>query len=142
MNLACSPQVRKELLPPCFYEWTSPVLYWLFVSACHAKKWLKFTRKPKVWRNRKSTKFLTRPLSVLSLSRKNVHNHCCCPISAVTLTTSKLEAILKIYRCSYKIVLGRVVRGGVQGEKGRESEAGDQMTPLIRFEEGGVGANS
>ncbi len=42
------------------------------------------------------TKFLTRLISVLSLSRKNVHDHCCCQISAVILTTSKLEAILKI----------------------------------------------
>ncbi len=42
------------------------------------------------------TKFLTRLISVLSLSRKNAHDHCCCPILAVTLTTSKLEAILKI----------------------------------------------
>ncbi len=42
------------------------------------------------------TKFLTRLISVLSLSRKNVHDHYCCPISAVILTTSKLEAILKI----------------------------------------------
>jgi hypothetical protein len=37
------------------------------------------------------TKFLTRLTSVLSLSRKNVHDHRCCPISAVLLTTSKLE---------------------------------------------------
>jgi hypothetical protein len=41
------------------------------------------------------TKSLTRLISVLSLSRKNVHDHCCCPISAI-MTTSKLEAILKI----------------------------------------------
>ncbi len=37
------------------------------------------------------TKFLTRLRSVLSLRRKNVRDHCCCPISAVTLMTSKLE---------------------------------------------------
>jgi hypothetical protein len=42
------------------------------------------------------TKFLTQLISFQSLSRKNVHDHCCCSISAVILTTSKLEAILKI----------------------------------------------
>ncbi len=42
------------------------------------------------------TKFLTRLISVLSLSQKNVHDYCCCPISAVILTTSKLEVILHI----------------------------------------------
>ena len=52
------------------------------------------------------TKFLTLLISILSLSRKNVHDHCCCSISAVILTTSKLEAILKIYRSSYKTVQG------------------------------------
>jgi hypothetical protein len=37
------------------------------------------------------------------------------------LTTSKLEAILKIYRCSYKTVLwGRGVRGGGKVKGGRE----------------------
>jgi hypothetical protein len=46
------------------------------------------------------TKFLTWLISVLSLSRKNVHDHCSCPISDVILTTSKLEAILKIWRGS------------------------------------------
>jgi hypothetical protein len=40
------------------------------------------------------TKFLTRLISVLSLSRKNLHDHRCCPISAVILKTSNLEAIL------------------------------------------------
>ncbi len=67
------------------------------------EKWPKSTRQPKVrqpaWNFTNScqiTKILTRLLSVLSLSRKNVHNHYCCPISAIILTTSKLEAILKI----------------------------------------------
>jgi hypothetical protein len=36
------------------------------------------------------------------MSRKNVSNHCCCPISVVTLTTSESEAILEIYRSSLK----------------------------------------
>ncbi len=42
------------------------------------------------------TKILTRLPSVLSLSRKIVHDHYCCPISDIILTASKLEAILKI----------------------------------------------
>ena len=42
------------------------------------------------------TKILTRLPSVLSLSRKIVHDHYCCPKSAIILTASKLEAILKI----------------------------------------------
>jgi hypothetical protein len=59
------------------------------------------------------TKFLTRLLSVLSLSRKNVHDHSCCPISAVILTTSKLEAILKILRGSWKTAQeSRIIGGG------------------------------
>ncbi len=105
----------------------SPVLHRLFVPARHAKKWLKSTRQPKVWLPPgipliyvKSQQSLTLLTSVLSLSRKNVDNHYCCPISAITLTTSKLEAILKIYRGSLKLSKrGRGVRGGeVRG--GRE----------------------
>jgi hypothetical protein len=41
------------------------------------------------------TTILTRLLSVLSLSQI-VRDHCCCTISAIILTASKLEAILKI----------------------------------------------
>jgi hypothetical protein len=107
MNLVCSLQVRRILRLPCFYGRPSPVLYRLFVPARHAKKWLKSTRQPKdlasAWNSTdfcQITKLLTRLISVLSLSRKNVHNHCCCPISAVVLTTSKIEAILKIYHGS------------------------------------------
>jgi hypothetical protein len=46
------------------------------------------------------TKFSTRLISVLSLSRKDVHDYCRCPISAVILTTSKSEAIPHIKRGS------------------------------------------
>ncbi len=35
---------------------------------------------------------------------KNISNHCCCPISAIILTTSELEAILEICHCSLKPV--------------------------------------
>ncbi len=56
-----------------------------------------------------------------SLSRKNVYDHCCCPISANKLTTSQLEAILKIYRSSLKLSKwGRAGGGGKvkRGERG------------------------
>jgi hypothetical protein len=69
------------------------------------------TRQPKVWLppgilliSVKLKKSLTRLTSVPSLSRKKVHNHLCCPVSAIILTTSKLEAILKIYSRSLKTV--------------------------------------
>jgi hypothetical protein len=99
----------------------SPVLYRLFVPARHAKKWPKSMRQPKVWLppgipliSIKSQSSLTRLTSVLSLSQKNLDNHYCCPISAIILTTSKLEAILKIYCCSLKTVQrGRGVRGAM-----------------------------
>jgi hypothetical protein len=112
--------VRRRLRLPCFYGRPSPVLYRLSVPARHAKKWLKSTRQPKVWLppgipliSVKSQQFLTRLISVLSLSRKNVHDHCCCPISAIILTTFKLEAILEIYRGSLKTVQrGRIMCGG------------------------------
>ncbi len=54
----------------------------------------------------KSQQSLTLLTGVLSLHR-------CCTVSAVILTTSKLEAILKIYRCSLKTVQrGRGAGGG------------------------------
>jgi hypothetical protein len=45
-----------------------------------------------------NSKILSRLLSVLSLSRKFVYDHYCCPKSAVILTASKLEAILDFCR--------------------------------------------
>ncbi len=38
ISLACSLQVRRRLRLPCFYGRPFPVLYRLFVPACHAKK--------------------------------------------------------------------------------------------------------
>ncbi len=138
MNLACSLQVRRELLLPCFYG-LFPILYRLFVPAHHAKKWPKSTQQPKVWLppgipliSVKSQQFLTRLISALSLSRKNLHNHHCCPMSATILTTSKLEAILKIYRGSLKTVQkGRIIWGGGGGLPGTSPPAqavGAQVT--------------
>ncbi len=52
-------------------------------------------------------------IGILSLSRKNVYNHCCCPISAIILTTSNTEAILEICRCSLKLSKrGKGIWGG------------------------------
>ncbi len=70
---------------PAFMGGLSPILYRLFVPARHAKKW------PNPRGNQKSgfrLESLTRLTSVLSLSQKNVHDHCCCPISAIILMTS------------------------------------------------------
>ncbi len=105
---------KWEMVPQCpaFMGGLSPELYWLLVPARHAKKWPKSTRQPKVRLPPgillipvKSQWSLTQLTSVLSLTRKNIHNHCCCPISANTLTTSKLEAILKIQHTTAHIPL-------------------------------------
>ncbi len=90
------------------------------------------------------TKFLTWLISVYHRAGKNVNDHCCCPISAVILTTSKLEAILKIYRGSNKLSYGVGREGGRGGGKVKRGErvVGDQMTHLIRSGGEGVEANS
>ncbi len=108
----------------------SPVLYRLLVPARLAKKWSKSTRQPNIRQppgipqiSVKTQQSLTLLISVLSLNQKNMDNHYCCPISVVTLTTSKLEAILKIYRCSLKLSKrGRDVKGGARCERGKVRE--------------------
>ncbi len=45
-----------------------------------------------------NSKVLSRLLSVLSLHRKFVYDHCCCPNSATILTVSEMEAILDFGR--------------------------------------------
>ncbi len=118
--------MRRRLRLPCFYGRPSPYPVPTVctgppcqeVAQIHAAtKSLAFA-----WNSTdfcQITKFLTRLISVLSLSRKNVHNHCCCPISAIILTTSKLEAILKIYRGSSKLSKwGRAWGGGGSKVKG------------------------
>ncbi len=74
MNLACSLQVRGELLPPCFYGWTLSCT----VPARHAKKWSKFTWQPEIRRPPgiplipvKTQQSLTLLKSVLSLNKKS-----------------------------------------------------------------------
>jgi hypothetical protein len=102
MNLACSLQVRREPLPPGFYGRT---LSSTVPAACTGPPCQEMaqihTATKSLASARNSTDFCqstiipnSRLTSVLSLIRKNVHNHCCCPTSAVKLTTSKLEAIL------------------------------------------------
>ena len=45
-----------------------------------------------------NSKILSQLLSALSLSQKFVYDHCCCPKSAIILTTSKMEAILDFWQ--------------------------------------------
>ncbi len=101
---------------PAFMGVLSPVLYRLFVPARHAKIHEATKIQAATWNFTNScqiTKILTRLLSVPSLNRKIVNDRCCCLISAVILTTSKLEAILKIWWNCWKLSQwGRAVGGG------------------------------
>jgi hypothetical protein len=65
-----------------------------------------------------NSKILSRLLSVLSLSRKFVYDHCCCPKSAIILTASKLEAILDFWR-GYRKSVPNDMGGGGGCEAGR-----------------------
>jgi hypothetical protein len=79
----------------------SPILYRLVVPARHAKIYadVKLLAASHIFTNScENSKILSRLLSVLSLHRKFVHDHCCCPKSAIILTASKLEAILDFWR--------------------------------------------
>jgi hypothetical protein len=62
---------------------------------------------------------LSRLLSVLSLHRKFIHDHNCCPNSAIIFTSSKVEAILDYSRGPQK--LATILRGC---GRGREIDAG------------------
>ncbi len=90
----------------------------------------------------KSQQSLSLLIGALSKSRKNTNNHYCCPISAVTFTTSELEANLVNQRLASRYWV-HVERGGARCERG-EREVKDHMTPLIRLwrEGAGGGANS
>ncbi len=67
-----------------------------------------------------NSKILSLLLSVLSLHRKFVHNHSCCPNSAVILTDPKMEAILDFGRgCQNLSIILWGVRGG--GDPGKRS---------------------
>ncbi len=97
----------------------SPVLYRLVVPADMPK----YTRVSKllaaahIFTNScENSKNLSRLLSVLSLSRKFVFDHCCCPKSAIILTVSKMEAILDFWR-GYQN-LSKIQWGGEGCERG------------------------
>jgi hypothetical protein len=67
-------------------------------------------------------KILSRLLSVLSLRRKFVHDHCCHPNSATILTDSKMEAILDFWRGCQNLSIIQWGGGGA-GVCGRGNEA-------------------
>ncbi len=78
-----------------------------------------------------NSKILSRLLSVLSLPRKFVYDHCCYPNSAIILTDSKMEAILDFgWGCQN---LSRILWGGERG--GRKWRAG--RLPLLSHLRGG-----
>jgi len=63
-----------------------------------------------------NSKILSRLLSVLSLHRKFVHDHCCCPNSAFILTDSKMEAILDFWQsCQNLSIINWGGGGGGEG---------------------------
>ena len=97
----------------------SPVLYRLLVPARHAQKWLNLWRLPEISLiSVKPQQSLSLLIGALLKSRKNTTNHFCCPISAVILTTSELEANLENQR------LTSVLYARERGGKGLERETG------------------
>jgi hypothetical protein len=120
MNLACSPQVKIRLRLPCFYgrtlSRTVPAV--CTGPSCQEMAQIHAASKSQAsaWNSAdfcQITKFLTRLISVLSLSRKFVHNHRRCPIPTPILMASQLEAVLYFCRCSLRLDhWGRGVGGG------------------------------
>jgi hypothetical protein len=107
----------------------------LLIKVCQ-QKWLNLWRRPNLWRppeisliSVKPQQSLSLPLGALLKSRKNTTDHCCCPISAVILTTSELEANLKNQPLAS--VYMHVKVGGRQGCREGEREVADHMTALI-----------
>jgi hypothetical protein len=79
----------------------SPVLYWPVVPARLVKTSadVKFSAPMEIFTIFcENSKILSRLLSVLSLPRKFVYDHCCWPNSAIILTVLKMEAILEFGR--------------------------------------------
>jgi hypothetical protein len=120
MNLACSPQVKTRLRLPCFYGRTLSRTVPAICAGrpCQEMAQIHMATKSQAsaWNPTNScqiTKFLTRHTSVLSLSRKFVNNHRCCPIPAAILVASQLEAVLYFCRSSLRLdPWGRGVGGG------------------------------
>ncbi len=106
----CRPQVGVQLRPLCFYGWR---LSHTVPAGCTGSICQNSRGCPKSWRPRKflwKLKILSRLLSVLSLRRKFVHDHCCCPNSATILTDSKMKAILDFWRSCQNLSI--IQRGG------------------------------
>jgi hypothetical protein len=103
----------------------SPVLYQLVVLARLAKNHVGVQisgGRANFTISCENSKILFRLLSVLSLPRKFVYDHCCCPNSAIMLTVFKVEAILDFGRgCqNLSIILwGGERRGGRKWRVGR-----------------------
>jgi hypothetical protein len=120
MNLACSPQVKIRLRLPCFYGRTLSRTVPAVCTGppCQEMAQIHAATKSQAsaWNSTSScqiTKLLSRPISVLSLSRKFIHNHRCCPIPAATLMAFQLEVILYFCRCRLRLDhWGRGVWGG------------------------------
>ncbi len=100
-SLTCRPQVETQLKPLFFYGRRLP-----YCTGClYRPDMPKYMRMSKllaaahIFTNSfENSQILSWLLSVLSLSRKFVHDHCCCPKSAIILTASKMEAILDFWR--------------------------------------------
>ncbi len=93
-------QILVDLLPLRHVTAQAALLLWA-ASLPYFTGWLYRPDMPKYTRMSKflaATQILSRLLSVLSLSWKFVHNHCCCPTSAIILTVSNLEAILVFWQ--------------------------------------------
>ncbi len=68
------------------------------------------------------SKILSRLLSVLSLHRKFVHDHFCCPNSATILTGSYMEAVLDFGRgCQDLVTILMGCGGGGGGGNGAQA---------------------
>ncbi len=100
--MTCRPQVRSQPSLLCFYGQS---LSRTVPAGCTRPTCQNIRGCPNYWQPRihiftnfcENSKVLSRLLSVLSLSRKFVYDHCCCPKSAIILTAPKLEAILDFW---------------------------------------------
>ncbi len=134
--------MRNELSRPCFYGW---VLSCTVPAACTGPPCSEMAKSLASAGN--FTDFSQTTAVSISAYRRSIEepksttNHCCCPISAVILMTSELEANLENQHLVS--VLCAHERGGGQGQGCREGEreVADHMTTLIWLWRGG-GANS
>ncbi len=115
----------------------SPILYRLVVLAGPVKihAGVKFQAATQIFTiSCENSKILSRLLGVLSLHRKFVHDHCCCPNSAIILTVSKMEAILDFGRGCQNLEMARrpaalvITFEGGSERGGRRREGGVNMS--------------